>query len=316
MKRFKPYFLGMLIGTALTFIALRYHVIRHDDGISLVPRHPQPALRSIYSDVREWGGAMWEQHPEVAQAVIADDKIDVISDEALDQVSEQVRETLRISSEKMQSLLSEHQAERNALAEIEATSVSSHTVSDPDTMTIGRMPQGIMQNAPAPAQVPIVEEPPTGPSQTSPPAPAQWQNPFDFQPRRSGTPAVGSDEADTRASDAVAERAGDPWLRELALGHTEGDIETSIPASFESELNAAGAEEAVENWLPGVLTQLLAEDGQTMHGETGPSAIDFATSAAESDAAAISAADSSIPARSSIPAPEALREPISPARPF
>jgi hypothetical protein len=314
MKRFKPYFFGMLIGTVLTFIALRYHVIRHDDGISLVPRHPQPALRSIYSDVREWGGAMWEKHPEVAQAVIADDRIDVISDEALGQVSEQLRETLRLSSEKLQSLLAEHQAERNALAEIEATAVSSQEPQSTDTMTIGRMPQGMMQNPPAPAQVPIVEEPHASPSQTQPPAPAQWQNPFDFQPRRSGTPAVGSDQADTRASDAVAERAGDPWLRDLAHAHTDGTVDTSIPASLESELNESEAEEEIEDWLPGVLTQLLAEDGQTMHGETGPSAIDFVN--AGEDEASISAVETSIPSRSSIPVPEALREPISPARPF
>ncbi len=311
MKKYKPVLLGMLIGSLLMFVALRYHVVRHDKGVSLVPRSPQPPLRSVYSDVREWGNAMWEQHPEVAQALIENEQVDVISDEAIDEVSHHVQETFRIGSEKLQGLVSEYQIERAAIAEVETTTVSAHEDSH-DGMTIGRFPQGLMQNPAPNTQVPIIEEQTQNAPAANQPPQQQFRNPFDFQPRRTGSPTVGADEPEGD-TDAVALRSNDPWLRELGQVVENGDAEellTSIPASFESE--ATDADD--EAWLPGLFSSLISRDGEAMHGAAGPLAQELELESADVTQAAVPA--TSIPARTSIPEPEALREPIIQVRPF
>jgi hypothetical protein len=72
VAKLKPFLFGSCCGALLMFVGLRYHVVRYADGVMLVPRSPQPPVRSSYVDVREWGTAMWKQYPEVATALVAD----------------------------------------------------------------------------------------------------------------------------------------------------------------------------------------------------------------------------------------------------
>lgn len=72
MGRTKPFLIGLMFGAGLSFVALRYHVVRDSEGFMLVPRTDQPPVRSAYADVREWGSAMWKQYPEVAAALVKD----------------------------------------------------------------------------------------------------------------------------------------------------------------------------------------------------------------------------------------------------
>ncbi len=311
MKRYKQFMLGLLAGTALTFVALRYHVVRHDEGVSLVPRNPQPPLRSIYSDVREWGSAMWEQHPEVAQALIANDQVDVISDEALNDVSLQVNEMYRQSNEKLQELLSDHQSDRARarIAEVETTSVSIEEHGNNSSVTIGRIPQGTFHNPPSSEHVPIVEEV-TPPASSNQP-PAQFRNPFDFQPRRSESPTVGSGSSIPSSSDAVAERSRDPWLRESShVSHAaQPEVEefiSSIPASREVDLGDPAELDSMDDWLPGLLSNLIATDGEIMHGQARPTTHDIGIGIASPQSS-----DQQL-----LQEPEALREPIIRVRPF
>lgn len=311
MKRYKQFMLGMLAGTALTFVALRYHVVRHTEGVSLVPRNPQPPLRSIYSDVREWGSAMWEQHPEVAQALIANDQIDVISDEALNDVSLQVDEMYRQSNEKLQELLSDYRSDRAraTIAEVETTSVSIEESGNNSGVTIGRFPQGAFHNPSASEQVPIVEEVTPPASSNQPPAP--FRNPFDFQPRRSESPTVGAGSSIPSSAEAVAERSRDPWLRESSHVSQASQVEveeliSSIPASREIDLGDSSEIESIDGWLPGLLSNLIATDGETMHGQAQPTTHDIGIGIASPQST-----DQQL-----IQEPEALREPIIQVRPF
>lgn len=72
MPKIKPYLLGSVFGAGLTFVACQYHVVRHSDGLAMVPRSPQHAMRSAYVDIRDWGPSMWKQYPEVATALVSD----------------------------------------------------------------------------------------------------------------------------------------------------------------------------------------------------------------------------------------------------
>jgi hypothetical protein len=80
VSRTKPFIIGLMLGAGLSFVALRYHVVRYSEGVMLVPRTDQPPIRSAYADVREWGAAMWKQYPEVAAALVADGQTKLVAD--------------------------------------------------------------------------------------------------------------------------------------------------------------------------------------------------------------------------------------------
>jgi hypothetical protein len=84
VSRTKPFIIGLMLGAGLSFVALRYHVVRYNEGFMLVPRTDQPPIRSAYADVREWGTAMWKQYPEVAAALVADGQSKLVADAMTD----------------------------------------------------------------------------------------------------------------------------------------------------------------------------------------------------------------------------------------
>jgi hypothetical protein len=86
VSRTKPFIIGLMLGAGLSFVALRYHVVRYSEGFMLVPRTDQPPVRSAYADVREWGAAMWKQYPEVAAALVADGQGKLIADAVTDEL--------------------------------------------------------------------------------------------------------------------------------------------------------------------------------------------------------------------------------------
>ena len=80
VSRTKPFIIGLMFGAGLSFVALRYHVVRYSEGFMLVPRTDQPPVRSAYADIREWGTAMWKQYPEVAAALVKDGQSKLVAD--------------------------------------------------------------------------------------------------------------------------------------------------------------------------------------------------------------------------------------------
>jgi hypothetical protein len=84
VSRTKPFIIGLMLGAGLSFVALRYHVVRYTEGFMLVPRTDQPPIRSAYADVREWGTAMWKQYPEVAAALVADGQSKLVAEAMTD----------------------------------------------------------------------------------------------------------------------------------------------------------------------------------------------------------------------------------------
>ncbi len=84
MFGFRLFLFGLLVGACGGLFAANYHVVNTAQGVVVVPRTQRPPLRSSYVDIRHWSQAMWTNHPEVTQALIADGRSALIRDQAPD----------------------------------------------------------------------------------------------------------------------------------------------------------------------------------------------------------------------------------------
>jgi hypothetical protein len=83
MKRLSTFVMGMIAGGLLFWGALSYHLVHARDGIHLVPK-VQSTLTDTYVDIRQFGPAEWLQHADVAQALQAAGRADLIKAAAED----------------------------------------------------------------------------------------------------------------------------------------------------------------------------------------------------------------------------------------
>lgn len=77
MRKLLTFFLGMIVGAGLVCFAFNYHILYAKEGVLLVPK-PQANLSDIYVDVRNWKSSDWQAHPELARAVIAHGRSDLV----------------------------------------------------------------------------------------------------------------------------------------------------------------------------------------------------------------------------------------------
>ena len=84
---------GIAIGAVLTFVGLKYHVVRADDGFHVVPKF-EAQFSDAYVDVREFGVIEWDEHRELAMALLRAEKGHVLQDTATDAVGESIRGAL------------------------------------------------------------------------------------------------------------------------------------------------------------------------------------------------------------------------------
>jgi hypothetical protein len=69
MKRVSSFFFGLLLGAVLTFVGLKYHVVRATNGFHLVSK-TKAQLNGTYVDIRSFGFKDWEDHPDLAAALL------------------------------------------------------------------------------------------------------------------------------------------------------------------------------------------------------------------------------------------------------
>ena len=81
MPRLSSFLAGVLIGGALVFMALKYHVVRAADGHHVIPK-VTAEFGDAYVDIRQFGGADWEAHPALATAIVKAEKNDLMQDAA------------------------------------------------------------------------------------------------------------------------------------------------------------------------------------------------------------------------------------------
>ena len=71
MSNFKPFVFGSMVGAALAYTGLQYHLVHSNDGFYLVPRAPQASLGLAYADVRGMTEEQLSATPELARAMTA-----------------------------------------------------------------------------------------------------------------------------------------------------------------------------------------------------------------------------------------------------
>ncbi len=89
MKRIKYLLLGMILGGAAVFAALKYHVLRTASGFEVVPK-VEASLSDTYVDVREFGAGDWTEHEQLVAAILRADREDILQNAAVDQLRQTV----------------------------------------------------------------------------------------------------------------------------------------------------------------------------------------------------------------------------------
>ena len=68
MSRLPYLLLGAVMGAALVFVPLKYHVVRSSQGIHVVPK-VAPEFAESYVDIRDFSPRDWTHHPRLALAI-------------------------------------------------------------------------------------------------------------------------------------------------------------------------------------------------------------------------------------------------------
>jgi hypothetical protein len=82
MGRLGSFLLGVALGAALLALAMHYHVVRGKQGVFLV-RKATNGLGDIYVDTRDFNLADWQQHRELALAIMRANRGEVFQQAAL-----------------------------------------------------------------------------------------------------------------------------------------------------------------------------------------------------------------------------------------
>lgn len=74
---------GVILGAGMTLFVTRVHVLNTEDGLIVVPRSHPAEVRSVYVDVRKWNASMWQEYPDVTEAVVESGRSDLLVETGL-----------------------------------------------------------------------------------------------------------------------------------------------------------------------------------------------------------------------------------------
>lgn len=89
MKRIKYLLLGFVLGGASVAGALQYHVVQTTEGLQFIPKVTS-TLSDTYVDVRAFGVSDWNEHRPLVDAIIKDDRQDILKNAAVDGIKQEV----------------------------------------------------------------------------------------------------------------------------------------------------------------------------------------------------------------------------------
>jgi hypothetical protein len=85
--------MGMVAGALLCYAATNYHLVRTADGFHVVHK-VQAHLADAYVDVRSFGVDDWANHPELATAIVKEEKQQLMQGAAETAIQEGVKQAL------------------------------------------------------------------------------------------------------------------------------------------------------------------------------------------------------------------------------
>ena len=89
MSRIGIFLAGIALGAAVMFVSLKYHVVRAEDGMHMVPKLSSK-FSDIYVDIRSFGISDWDDHKSLAVAIVQADKSYLLQDAAKSSFMESV----------------------------------------------------------------------------------------------------------------------------------------------------------------------------------------------------------------------------------
>ena len=101
MRFLTTFFLGMVVGGGGVFFAQKVHVLRTEQGVEFVPKLTT-GFSETYVDVRQFSAGDWENHKELAAAIVHAKKEYILSGSA----SEQTRQGIGSFVDQLKSLKS------------------------------------------------------------------------------------------------------------------------------------------------------------------------------------------------------------------
>ena len=93
MNRITSFLAGVVVGATGIFGMLKYHVVRAEDGMHLVPKMSSH-LGEIYVDIREFDLSDWNEHRALAVAIVRADKADLLNRSASDNLRHSIDRVL------------------------------------------------------------------------------------------------------------------------------------------------------------------------------------------------------------------------------
>lgn len=81
MQRIQGFVLGVFCGALLGIGALKYHLVRAEDGLHLVPKMSAD-FTDPYVDIRQFDLRDWDRHRSLAAAMMRANKGDLLQDSA------------------------------------------------------------------------------------------------------------------------------------------------------------------------------------------------------------------------------------------
>ena len=94
MGRLVIFLVGLVLGAALSFGALRYHLVRAEDGWHAIPR-TAPVLDDLVVDVRGFGVADWNAHRDLGYAIVQAGRAELLQQAAVDDLRRAMDGALR-----------------------------------------------------------------------------------------------------------------------------------------------------------------------------------------------------------------------------
>jgi len=94
MARLGSFLGGVIVGGVAVYTGLKYHVVRAQDGIHLVPKL-QAQFEDAYVDIRQFSFQDWNEHRGLAVAMVQADKGYLMQESATDSLRQSVDNVLQ-----------------------------------------------------------------------------------------------------------------------------------------------------------------------------------------------------------------------------
>lgn len=93
MSRIGTFFFGAVVGAIVCYTALKYHVLRTNDGLQFIPKLTAN-FTETYVDVRNFKPDDWQRHKGLVAAIVHSGKGNVLGESSMDTLRSEAENVL------------------------------------------------------------------------------------------------------------------------------------------------------------------------------------------------------------------------------